>query len=192
MARERKFSEKVLFDETKGLLLEYGYEAFTFSLLAERLKVARGTIYKYYETKDELITEYMLFEMRRFLLDLKQIHEQQGFELQFDFLLKVIHTHGPIHRILESAQHIPKDADEKVKKNKEQLDFLHMEMYKSLQAFLLLGREEKLLNPELPDGLILGMIFQTINIPNHFRIPEREWARSIKHILCHGMLIKRN
>ena len=42
MARERKFSLEELFQTTKQLLLDYGYEGFTFSLLADQLEVARG------------------------------------------------------------------------------------------------------------------------------------------------------
>lgn len=191
MARERKFSKELLFSETKSLLLDYGYVAFSFSLLAERLKVSRGTLYKYYETKDELITDYMLHEMNMFLYSLEKIHDYQGFEAQFDYLLEMIHSHGPIHQILEGVIHIPLDVSERVKKNKESLEKLHLDMYKNLQAFLIQGRSEKLLHPDLPDGLILGMIFQTISIPNHFRITQAEWLKSIKHILSHGMFTKR-
>ena len=44
------------------------------------------------------------------------------------------------------------------------------------------------LKPHLADGLILGFIFQTVSIPNHFGIPQQEWISSIKEVLRDGLL----
>ena len=87
--RLRKFSREELFLATKQTLLKYGYEGFTFTLLAERLKVARGTLYRYFQNKEELITTYMVTEMEDFLADLKLIKNHHGFEAQFDYLLEI-------------------------------------------------------------------------------------------------------
>ena len=35
--------------------------------VAEKLDVARGTLYKYYDNKNELITDFMLHEMNLYL-----------------------------------------------------------------------------------------------------------------------------
>ncbi|MCH1627109.1 TetR/AcrR family transcriptional regulator [Ferdinandcohnia quinoae] len=187
MARERKFSTDELFQETKQLLLQNGYEGFTFSLLADRLNVARGTLYKYYENRDELITDYMIYEMKQFLTNLKVIHEYRGFTSQFDFLLDFILMHHEVPQMIGIARHIPIDSNEKVKANRATLDQLHLDMYTQLGAFIQLGRDERLLKPTIPDGLILGMIFQTIAIPNHSGVPQSEWIQSIKEIISHGM-----
>lgn len=187
MARERKFSIEELYQTTKELLLLHGYEGFTFSLLAERLDVSRGTLYKYYENKEELITDYMLDEMDKFLLKLQKIEQYEGFQLQFNKLIELIFEHSEIHQIIIIALQIPANATKKVKLNKAKLDVLHLDMYKHLQGFIHLGREEKKLKAHIPDGLILGFIFQTIAIPNHFGIPHTEWVKSIKEIISHGM-----
>jgi TetR/AcrR family transcriptional regulator, repressor of fatR-cypB operon len=187
MARERKFSTDELFKTTKQLLLDVSYEAFTFSLLAERLHVARGTLYKYHENKDELITEFMVYEMQEFLIELKQIETIRGFEPQFDFLLSLIFNHSEVTQIRGMVHQIPKESNEKVKENLNQLEKLHLEMYKALQTFVDLGREERILKQAIPDALILGFIFQTIAIPNHFGVPHEQWVESIKHIIGHGM-----
>ncbi|WP_168733987.1 TetR/AcrR family transcriptional regulator [Metabacillus sediminilitoris] len=81
------FQAKELFQTTKHSLIELGYDGFTFSLLADKLNVARGTLYKYYENKDELISSFLVFEMNEFLLELKQIDTIKGFKRQFDFLM---------------------------------------------------------------------------------------------------------
>jgi TetR/AcrR family transcriptional regulator, repressor of fatR-cypB operon len=184
MARERKFSTDDLFQAAKQILLLHGYEGFNFSLLADRLEVSRGTLYKYYQNKEELIIDYMIYEMDQFLADLKNIEHQNGFESQFNFLIDIIFKHNEINQILEMVNQIPASM-------KKQLDTLHIGMYKYLQSFVDLGRQEKKLKPHFKDGLILGMIFQTIAIPNHFGVPQTEWVQSIKEILSHGMFVNK-
>ena len=190
MARERKFSTEELYKTTKELLLLHGYEGFTFSILADRLEVSRGTLYKYYENKEELITDYMLDEMDRFLLKLQEIQHYEGFERQFNELIKLIFDHAEIHHIIIIALQIPPHISEKVKNNKAKLDVQHLDMYKHLQGFIELGRKEKKLKPHIADGLVLGFIFQTIAIPNHSGIPHSEWVSSIQEIISHGMFEK--
>lgn len=187
MARERKFSTDELFQTSKQLLLKYGYEGFTFSLLADQLDVARGTLYKYYENKDELISAFMVYEMNEFLVKLKQINTIKDFKEQFDFLLTLIFSHHEVQHFLGMAQQISKNSNVKVKMNLEYLDKQHLEMYKQLQSFVDLGKEKDFLKKTIPDGLILGFIFQSLAIPNHFGVPYIEWVESIKQIICHGM-----
>lgn len=187
LARERKFSIDELYQTTKELLLLHGYEGFTFSLLAEKLDVSRGTLYKYYENKEELITDYMLDELDKFLLKLQKIEQYDGFDQQFNKLIELIFEHSEIHQIIIIALQIPPNMTKKVKLNKAKLDANHLDMYKHLQGFIKIGREEKKLKSHIPDGLILGFIFQTIAIPNHFGVPHPEWVESIKEIISHGM-----
>lgn len=87
MARERKFSLNELFQQTKQLLLEHGYEGFTFGLLAERLGVSRAAIYKHFENKEEAITAYMVDEMEQVFAKLVHIHDCPTFDEQFRFCL---------------------------------------------------------------------------------------------------------
>ncbi|MFZ7947001.1 MULTISPECIES: TetR/AcrR family transcriptional regulator [Bacillaceae] len=179
MARERKFSKEDLFHETKRLLLEQGYEGFTFGLLADSLHVSRGALYKYYENKDELLTNFVFYEMDQFLLKLKQLDDQQGFEAQFDFLLQLIFSQTDIQKLIKIGQQIPG--------NEEKFGKLHFDMYQYLQGFIELGKEEGKLKSTIPNALILGYIFQSVVIPNHFGIPASEWVSSIKEIIRHGM-----
>ncbi|MBS4209486.1 TetR/AcrR family transcriptional regulator [Bacillus sp. FJAT-50079] len=191
MARERKFTVDDLYKTTKELLLLHGYEGFTFSILAERLEISRGALYKYFENKEELITDYMLDELERFLLKLENIQKFEGFEQQFDALIELIFKHTEIHQMIIIALQIRANISEKVKKNKAKLDELHLDMYKQLQGFITLGKQEKRLKSHLADGLLLGFIFQTIAIPNHSGISHDEWVRSIKEIISHGMFTKK-
>jgi TetR/AcrR family transcriptional regulator, repressor of fatR-cypB operon len=187
MARERKFSIEELFSTSRELLLHHGYEGFTFSLLADRLEVSRGTLYKYYENKEELITDFMIDELKQYLNELQKINQYKGFDAQFDFLMNLIFKNMEIQQLIKMALQLQVNVNDKVRKNKETLDLLHLDMYKYLQDFIQLGREERRIKPHIPDDLVLGFIFQTITIPNHFGIPHSEWVASIKEILSHGM-----
>ncbi|GGB58790.1 TetR family transcriptional regulator [Virgibacillus dakarensis] len=188
MARERKFSKDELFQTTKDILLSHGYEGFTFSILADRLQVSRGTIYKYYENKVELITDYTLFEMNQFLTDLKQLDHNGNFDAQFEYLLTIMFTHSKIRHILITANRILGTENEKVKAKKEQLGELHWEIYRHLESFIGRGREENVLKSHIPDELILSFIFHSIEIPNQLSLTQEEWVQSVKELLSHGML----
>ncbi|ARU63665.1 TetR family transcriptional regulator [Tumebacillus avium] len=190
MARERKFTTEQLFEEVRHQLLAHGYESLTFGTLAEKLEVSRGTLYKYYQNKEDLISDYMTYEVDKVLDQFRQIPEQDGFAAQFDYLIDVIFQHSMIHQIMSRVHQMPREANPQATENQKKIDEFHHSLYQMLHGFLQLGRQEQLLNPNLPDGLILGMIFQTINIPNHFGIPHEEWISSIKEMLRHGMLTK--
>jgi TetR/AcrR family transcriptional regulator, repressor of fatR-cypB operon len=186
MARERKFNTVELFHEAKQLLLQHGYDGFTFSLLADRMEVSRAALYKYYDNKEELITDFMVYEMEEFLLELKEIENIEGFEQQFDFLIDLIFKKTEVHELIRAAQHVMARTDAAFT-NKEKLEKLPLDMYKFLQSFILLGKKEGKLKKHIPDGLIIGFILQTVAIPNHFGIQKADWIQSIKEIISQGM-----
>lgn len=192
MARERKFSNEDLFIAVKKMLIQHGYERFTFSVLADKLEVSRGALYKYYENKEELITDFMIYEMQLFIRELKEIDKQKGFEEQFNFLIDIIFYNTEVHQLIGVAQQILVNSDEKFKENKEKLKMLPLEMYQCLQSFIILGKKEGKLKHSIPDSLMLGFIFQSIAIPNHFGIPKSEWVSSIKEIISQGMFTVSN
>jgi TetR/AcrR family transcriptional regulator, repressor of fatR-cypB operon len=186
MARERKFNTVELFQEAKQLLLQHGYDGFTFSLLADRMEVSRAALYKYYDNKEQLITDFMVYEMEEFLHELREIENLKGFERQFDFLIDLIFKKTEVHELIRAAQHVLARMDAAFG-NKEKLEKLPLEMYKFLQRFTLAGKEEGKLKDHIPDGLIIGFILQTVAIPNHFGIPKADWIDSIKEMISQGM-----
>ncbi|MEN2768960.1 TetR/AcrR family transcriptional regulator [Ornithinibacillus xuwenensis] len=191
MGRERKFSTEDLYHTTKQLLLDHGYEGFTFTHLANQLDVSRAAIYKYYENKEELLSEYMLFELRSFIDDLQKISKHRSFKNQFNALFDVIFNDMSIYQIREIGMQIA-SVNEKVKKNKQALDRLHIKLYSSLQTFIELGRSENIIKNSIPDNLFLGFIFQTVNIPNTSGLSHQDWVETMKEVICHGMFNKEN
>ncbi|WP_042144481.1 TetR/AcrR family transcriptional regulator [Paucisalibacillus sp. EB02] len=186
MARERKFSREELYRSTKELLLQYGYEGYTFTLLANQLNVSRAAIYKYYENKEELLSEYMLYELTSFLYLLKKVTREKTFTDQFHALFDVIFADMSLYQLREIGIQIPK-VNKKVAANKQNISEIVTELYTSLQHFIDLGRSEKKLRDDIPSNLIIGMIFQTVNIPNTEGVPHQDWVKKIKEVICHGV-----
>ena len=181
----RKFTKEALYEVTNDLLIQHGYAGLHFGLIAERLEITRGALYKYFKNKDELIIDFMIYEMDKFLQDLKVIRQYKHFNQQLEYLLDIIFKYSRIHQNLSIVYQIPttKHVNEKVK----QLEIRHHDMYAYLNAFIELGREEKRIHTEFPDHLILGFIFQTVNIPNQTNLPEKQWKTLIMNFLSQGM-----
>ena len=186
MARERKFSDRELYQATKELLLNYGYEGYTFTLLANQLDVSRAAIYKYYDNKEELLSEYMLYELTTFLNELKKVGKEKTFSDQFHALFNFIFDDMSLYVLRDIGMQIP-NANKKVAANKQKISNIHIELYTSLQHFIDLGRREKILREDIPSNLVLGMIFQTVNIPNTEGIPHQDWVNTIKDVISHGI-----
>lgn len=189
MARERKFSMELLFRHTKELLLLHGYDAFNISMLADQLNVVRGTIYKYFENKDELISAFMIEEMKQSHEELQKIAQYEAFDDQFQFLIDFMFQNENLNKLIEIGMQIP-NSTASVKKNKNILTQLRLDMYNHLQGFIVLGKKEKKIKSHIPDSIILGFIFQSVAIPNHFALPKDIWVNSIKELLCFGMFEK--
>ncbi|MDQ0272633.1 TetR/AcrR family transcriptional regulator [Cytobacillus purgationiresistens] len=188
MGRERKFSNDELFKHTKELLLLVGYEGFTFSMLAEKMEVSRATFYKYFENKEELITEFMIHEMNEFLVKLKKVETYANFNEQFEYLMDIIFERTEIQELIEITMQVQSNSNNKARLNKEQFEDMRLNMYSCLQSFITLGKKEDRLNAQVPDTLILGFIFQSVAIPNHFNLPRKEWVQSIKEVISNGIL----
>lgn len=187
MTRERKFSTPEIFKATNSLLLRYGYEGFTFSLLAESLDVSRAAIYKYYPNKEELIIDYMVYEMTKMLIDLQKIDQSATFTAQLNELITLIFTYKDIHQILGMVHQFKESSSAVIMEKKKQLEKLHLDMYQYLEGLMVQGKKEKVLRDTLSNDVILGCVFQSIAIPNHRGIPENEWIQSIKDVVCYGI-----
>jgi TetR/AcrR family transcriptional regulator, repressor of fatR-cypB operon len=188
MARERKFSREELYQATRELLLNHGYEGYTFTLLANQLDVSRAAIYKYYDNKEELLSEYMLYELTSFLNELKKVSREKTFTDQFHAIFNFIFDDMSLYLLRDMGMQIP-NINAKVADYKQKISEVHTELYTSLQQFIDLGRDEKMLRKDIPSNIVIGMIFQTVNIPNTEGIPHQDWVNTIKDVICHGIFI---
>jgi AcrR family transcriptional regulator len=52
--------EQAILQAAEALLLELGDESITIEMIAERVGIAKGTIYKHFQSKDELILQLLI------------------------------------------------------------------------------------------------------------------------------------
>ncbi len=191
MARERKFTTRELFHAVKHLLLEHGYDAFHFGLMAERLEVSRASLYKYYKNKDELITALMNDEMDAFLVELAAVEQIEGFEAQYDRLVDLFFQKKDVLPLIQIARHMMQRMEADSQQQRQQLEQLPLAMYETLQRLIAQGKQAGVLKAHLPDSVMLGLLFQTIAVPNHYNIPHAEWVAAMKEVLGQGMFTAR-
>lgn len=92
MDRQTQFKarEQLIFQAAEQLLLENGESGMTLDLLASELDLAKGTLYKHFQSKDEL---YMLLIIRneQMLFEMLQDASKNFAELVSFFMLHHLH-----------------------------------------------------------------------------------------------------
>ncbi len=188
VAREKKFSTEDIYLQTHDLLIKEGYENFSFSLLAESLHVSRAAIYKYYTNKDELINDYLIGQMEQMMEDFNQTEWSLDYSEKFDQLFELIFKYRETHLISNAILHSKIKVSPEKQKRKEAVSAdVHGHFFKYIQQFIQTGKKNGQLKKELPDSLIVGMIFHSINIPDHSDLSLQERAYFIKTIIKNGI-----
>lgn len=187
MGRAKKFTDAQLWEATKELLLEVGYDAFTVSLLAEKLNVSRAVIYKYYPNKEELVIQFMVEKMHESVTILTGIDEAQSFRQMFgDTLTRIFHMRD-LHHVLGFAAKVA-TVSELVGQKKDELSAMHHNLYKPLLCLIAKGKEEQIIAEEMDPFVLLSFIFSVINMQNHTNMPEQQFLQQIEQLLLYGIL----
>ena len=186
MGRDKKFSEQDLWHHTHQLLLSVGYQGFTMSLLAQSIGVSRAAIYKQYPNKEELIIQFMVWQMEKSIENLSNVNFSQSFEQQLEDLLVRMFDMRDLHQILGFASQI-NDVSLVVKQKKEVLNNMHGGLYIPLQQVIKQGKEEGIIAEDRNDFILLSFIFQLIDMPNHLNMPIESFLKEIKLLILHGI-----
>lgn len=186
MGRDRKFTSHELLHAAKELVLKTGYEGFTFGQLGKELDVSRAAIYKYYTNKDELLMDVMLDAMSISTQMLQSIDNTVSFHDQLSSLLDKIMKMKDLHQTLSIMRFIP-DTVDTIQQKKQQLNNMHHLLYAPLNHVVEQGKREGIINNSIPNELILGFIFQTIEIPNMNQLDEVTYMRHIHQFILHGI-----
>lgn len=186
MGRDKKFSEQDLWHHTHELLLSVGYQGFKIGLLAQKIGVSRAAIYKQYPNKEELIIAFMVWEMKHSIEHLGNVDFTQCFDRQLDDLLNRMFDLRDLHQILGLATQI-EDVSPVVTEKKQILNGMHGGLYIPLQQVIKKGKEEGIIAADRNDFLLLGFIFQLIDMPNHLNLPIDAFLKEIKMLILYGI-----
>lgn len=188
MVREKKFTQDELYRATHKLILEVGYDKFSFMLLSKRLHISRAALYKYYANKDELILDYLTAQMEQLALQLKSIEWSTDFKEKLSQLIALIFEYADTHAI---SYMIPSQ-----KWNSENIDFSHVQKSKELHTNFYIfiqktieeGQDKGYIVQTVPSMLIIEQLFHSITLPNRTNLSTAERKMYLTEIFLYGIL----
>lgn len=187
MMAKRKIDFQDLMTETERLLLEKGYDSFHFKLLADRLNVARSTIYEYYSSKEELVTAYMVNIMNRVTAESETLDPLSSPLQQLKELMRIFIKYSQIHQITQIIPLINRNSSPAVKSSIDQLSGDHKRLYRTIMDLIEQAKRTGEIRSDVPTSVLARVYFTAIEIPNDEKSNHRDWGELIFQVLYEGM-----
>ncbi|HET7578996.1 MAG TPA: TetR/AcrR family transcriptional regulator [Bacillales bacterium] len=184
---KRKIEFQDLMAETEQLLLQKGYKAFHFKLLADRLNVARSTIYEYYSSKEELVTAYMINIMNRVTAECEALEQLSSPLEQLKALMGVFIKYSQIHQITQIIPQINRNSSPAVKSSIDRLSEDHEKLYRTIMGLMEKAKTAGEIRSDVPSSVLARVYFTAIEIPNDEEWDHRDWSELIFRVLYEGM-----
>ena len=185
MGRRHVFTKTELLDQTKKLLLEYGYEGFQLKMLSERLVGARSTIYQYYANKEEIVAACLRRVMEDVLHQANAVDETDCMEA-LQQLLTVYLKEAGFHQMLGFVHKINKTNSPATAQDLEFVEQAHLLLKNQLERLFGRAREEGHVKPDIPLPAVIGVFLNLINTPNLMNIPLPQWSELLYRIFWEG------
>ncbi|TCP30904.1 TetR family transcriptional regulator [Scopulibacillus darangshiensis] len=184
---KRKIDFQDLMAETERLLLEKGYDGFHFKLLANRLNVARSTIYEYYASKEELVTAYMINIMNRLTAESEALKPLASPLMHLKELMQIFIKYSQIHQITQMIPLINRDSSPAVKSSIDRLSEEHTRLYQTITDLIEKAKQTDEIRSDIPSSVLARVYFTAIEIPNDDAMNHRDWSELIFQVLYEGM-----
>lgn len=184
---KRKIEFQDLMAETEKLLLDKGYDSFHFKLLADRLNVARSTIYEYYSSKEELVTAYMINIMNRVTAESEALEQLESPLHQLKELMRIFIKYSQIHQITQMIPQINRNSSPAVKSSIDRLSEDHEKLYRTLMDLMEKGKKSGDIRSDVPGSVLARVFFTAIEIPNDGTGDQKDWSDLIFCVLYEGM-----
>lgn len=187
MARQRKMDEAEMLKETEKLLLERGYEGFSFKALSANLDIARSTIYEYYSHKDDLITDYMYILVKKVMDEMELIASKTtGLETMKEWL-KTFMTYDQVHHMIGMRGQLDQSESEIARNRLKQMDGLHGKMFFMLSNQVNKAKELGEVRKDLPNELVASFFFHSILARPANDENIQGWAEMLNDIIENGV-----
>ena len=187
MARRKKMDEAAMLRETEKLLLERGYEGFSFKALSANLDIARSTIYEYYGHKDDLITDYMFILVSKVMKEMEIIaSETTGLETMKEWL-KTFMQYDQVHYMIGMRGQLDQSESDIARNHLKQMDGLHGKMFFMLTNQVKKAKDLGEVRADLPNELVASIFFHSIlsRPANDENIDG--WANMLNDIIENGV-----
>ncbi|MDE1549340.1 TetR/AcrR family transcriptional regulator [Jeotgalibaca caeni] len=190
MARKKTFTQEELYAATHDLILEVGYDVFSFQLLAKELDITRTALYKHYANKNELLQAYLNYQLEQVVEEIEETVWPATYAEKISLLMDIVFGYADTHAI--SAM-VP--TQKWTKENEGNPDIikskgLHMRFFGFIQQVIEEGKDTGFLNPEIPSMIMIETIFHSINLPNQAGLSREEYTYFVKKMLFEGILKK--
>ncbi|MGP6138984.1 MULTISPECIES: TetR/AcrR family transcriptional regulator [unclassified Jeotgalibaca] len=188
MARKKTFTQQELYQATHDLMLEVGYDNFSFQMVSKKLDITRTALYKHYTNKDELLQAYLNHQLEKVVAQMDATEWPVAYPEKLSALIDLVFTYADTHAIsamVPTRKWTKENAgDPDIIKSKE----LHTRFFGFIQQIIEEGKEKEYLNPEIPSMVIIETVFHSINLPNQAGLSFEERAYFVKKMLFEGIL----
>ncbi|MGL4523550.1 MAG: TetR/AcrR family transcriptional regulator [Bacilli bacterium] len=191
MGRKKKVEKQHLYVLLRTLLPLHGYERLTFSLLAKELEIGRSTIYEYFTNKDELIVNYMLYDMNELLERWNVIAVSNVSDIQkITQMISLFHTYSAVHQGVKAIPSVRKQADESLLLLLFELRTLHDQLFASITTTISNAIKNGTLTKECDAIAVSQFIFYSIDMPKPPHLNEEEWLLQLHNLILNGIQAK--
>lgn len=180
--------KKAIFESTLELIKEHGFHGAPMSLVAKNAGVAAGTIYHYFESKEQLICELYTYNRSR-VVEIVNMAMKEGSSYKENFFkiwsnLYEFYVQKPnVFIFFEQFVNSPYNADKYPNHFRGQLYNFFVEGIKNGQI--------KAVKPEILLALTLGSINSTAKLNLFGNIPlDKTDLQQIVEILWHGIAMR--
>jgi AcrR family transcriptional regulator len=185
MGRKQVFTRSELLDQTKKVLLEYGYDGFHLKLLSQSLAGARSTIYQYFANKEEIVAACMRRVMEDILERSSAIDETDCMDA-LEQLLTVYLSEAGLHQLLGYTHKVNRANSSAAAKDLEYVEEAHITLRQQLERLFARAQAEGHLNANIPLPAIIGVYFNLINTPNTMNLPISQWSKILFQLWLEG------
>lgn len=189
MARKKKFNQRELYEATAQLMLEIGYDRFSFQLLADKLHVTRTALYKYYKNKDDLLNAYLNNSLKEVLERLDNMDWSMDYKDKLQLLMDIVFDYADTHKISSMVPNQMWTKENEMDSSIQQSKAFHIQFFSFIQQLIEEGQHKGVLKKDIPPEIIIETIFHSINLPNRAGLPLDKRAFYIKRMLFEGILV---
>jgi len=188
MARKKTFTQEELYQATHDLMLEVGYDIFSFQMLSNKLDISRTALYKYYSNKNDLLQDYLNHQLEKVVERLDATEWPSEYPEKLSELMNLVFDYADTHAIsaMVPDQLWTKENanDPDIQRSKE----LHARFFGFIQVMIEEGQRDGFLNQEIPLLVMIETIFHSINLPNRAGLSTEQRAYFVKKMLFEGIL----
>ncbi|GAA4060944.1 TetR/AcrR family transcriptional regulator [Amphibacillus indicireducens] len=188
MARKKTFTQEELYQAAHDLMLEVGYDSFSFQALSKKIDVSRTALYKYYANKADLLQSYLDHQLNKVVERMDATNWSSNYSDKLSELMDLVFDYAETHTI---SMEVPlrkwsnDNAQEpEIIRSKE----LHARFFGYIQAIIEEGQTIGYLKKDIPSLIIIETIFHSINLPNRTGLTAEEHGFFVKKLLFEGII----